>query len=231
MTLVGRASCNICKGRIIEAISWSVSLLDGAGFKQGGSDQSANFALFVVLSNGHAVYGLVCKQLYKESTMTNRRLPTLVGLVVVLLLIATTVVFAASRNFRTHLNGSFEVPVRDTRAQGQAIFQLNQDGTALEYKLNVANIENVLQAHIHMGPPTGTGGIVAWLYPSGPPAQLIPGRFNGTLGEGTITADNLVGDLAGQPLDALIEQMEAGNAYVNVHTTQFPPGEIRGNLP
>jgi hypothetical protein len=152
---------------------------------------------------------------------------------VVLLLIATTAVFAATRNFRTHLKGSFEVPVRDTRAQGQAIFKLNEDGTALEYKLNVANIENVTQAHIHMGPPTGTGGIVAWLYPSEPPLQprLIEGRFNGTLGEGIITADNLVGALAGQPLSALIEQMEAGNAYVNVHTSQFPPGEIRGNLP
>jgi outer membrane receptor for monomeric catechols len=59
---------------------------------------------------------------------------------------------------------------------------------------------------------------------------LIPGRFNGVLAEGTITADNLVGTLAGQSLGVLIEMIKAGNAYVNVHTSQFPPGEIRGQI-
>jgi hypothetical protein len=71
---------------------------------------------------------------------------------------------------------------------------------------------------------------VAWLYPSGPPAQLIPGRSNGVLAEGVITADNLVNALAGQPLEALLEAIRAGNAYVNVHTSQFPPGEVRGQI-
>ncbi|MGH2603614.1 MAG: CHRD domain-containing protein [Dehalococcoidia bacterium] len=39
-----------------------------------------------------------------------------------------------------------------------------------------------------------------------------------------------MGSLAGQPLSALIAQIQSGNAYVNVHTTQFPGGEIRGQL-
>lgn len=47
--------------------------------------------------------------------------------------------------FRTHLSGDEEVPARPTRAQGQAIFTLNDDGT-LGYRLIVANIENVTQA-------------------------------------------------------------------------------------
>lgn len=147
------------------------------------------------------------------------------------LVVATTAALAATRNFRTHLAGEFEVPVRDTQAQGQAIFQLNKDGNELHYKLIVANIENVLQAHIHMAPAGQNGMIVAWLYPSAPPAQLIPGRFQGVLGEGIITEANLVGPLAGHPFSELIDAIESGNAYVNVHTTQFPPGEIRGNLP
>jgi len=50
------------------------------------------------------------------------------------------------------------------------------------------------------------------------------------LAEGTITASDLVGPLAGQPLSALIEAMRAGNTYVNVHTVQFPAGEIAGQI-
>ena len=54
-------------------------------------------------------------------------------------------------NFSVHATGAFEVPVRDTGAQGQATFKLSKDGDSLSYKLNVANIENVIMAHIHQG--------------------------------------------------------------------------------
>jgi hypothetical protein len=136
----------------------------------------------------------------------------------------------APHNLRTHLSGAEEVPVRDTDAQGQAIFQVNGDGTAISYKLIVANIENVTQAHIHLAPAGSNGGIVAWLYPAAPPSQLIPGRSQGILGEGEITAASLVGSLLGRPLGDLLDAMQNGGAYVNVHTSQFPPGEIRGQI-
>lgn len=136
----------------------------------------------------------------------------------------------APHNLRTHLSGDEEVPARDTDAQGQAIFQVNGDGTAISYKLIVANIENVTQAHIHLAPAGSTGGIVAWLYPAAPPSQLIPGRSQGILGEGEITAGSLVGALSGHPLSDLLDAMQNGGAYVNVHTSQFMPGEIRGQI-
>jgi hypothetical protein len=137
---------------------------------------------------------------------------------------------ADSRSFAAHMAGRNEVPAADTLAQGQAHFKLNQDGTAIEYKLIAANIQNITQAHIHLAPDGVNGPVVAWLYPSAPPAQLIPGRFNGVLAEGVITADSLVGLLAGQPLQALLDAMNSGNAYVNGHTSQFPGGEIRGQI-
>jgi hypothetical protein len=216
--------------------------LKGGGRWAAHGDQSGQAALHVVLGSPTTHILLLAPNFIKESTMTKGRLPTLAGLVVVLLLIATTVVFAATRNFRTHLNASFEVPANGSHAQGQAIFKLSKDGNALEYKLNVANIQNVTQAHIHTAAPGVNGPIVAWLYPSAPPQQQIPGRFDGTLAEGTITAANLVGPLAGGSLSDLIALMENGAAYVNVHTNDlmdppntgpgdFPGGEIRGNLP
>ena len=146
-------------------------------------------------------------------------------------------------NWSEHLSGDFEVPIRDTQGQGQAIFHLSSDGTSLEYKLIASNIENVFMAHIHRGAPTENGPIVVWLAPSTAPVAGPPGggRTDGVLAEGTITAANLVGPLAGQPLSALVELMNSGRAYANVHTSDgdatpnegpgdFPGGEIRGNL-
>lgn len=133
-------------------------------------------------------------------------------------------------NFSAHLSGDQEVPPADTKATGQAIFKLSKDGSTLKYKIIVANIRNVTMAHIHMAPAGENGGVVAWLYPSGPPPRLIPGRSSGILVQGTITADDLVGGLAGADLEALVAEMAAGGTYVNVHTSQFPGGEIRGQI-
>lgn len=132
------------------------------------------------------------------------------------------------RNFRTHLKGENEVPAVETNAQGQAIFKV--EGTSIHYKLIVANIEDVRMAHIHNAPAGENGGVVVWLYPSAPPPQLIEGRFQGILAEGTITADDLVGSLEGESLDRLLDEMKAGNTYVNVHTVEHGGGEIRGQI-
>ncbi len=129
-------------------------------------------------------------------------------------------------NFRAHLSGDQEVHEVVSNATGQAIFQLSKDGTELSYKLIVANIDNVRMAHIHVAATGVNGPIRVWLYPSAPPMMVIPGTTNGILAEGVITAANL----AGQPLSALIELMQEGNTYVNVHTDAYPPGEIRGQI-
>lgn len=166
---------------------------------------------------------------------------------VVLSLAATATVLADSVKYRTKLSGDEEVPpvgvVIDTRAKGKADFKLSKDGTELRYKLNVSKIDNVFMAHIHMAPMGVNGPIVVWLFPSTTPTPgpQGAGRFDGKIAEGTITAADLVGPLAGQPLSALLDAIEAGNAYVNVHTNDgvaptntgpgdFPGGEIRGQL-
>jgi hypothetical protein len=150
-------------------------------------------------------------------------------------------------NFGTPLSSDEEVMpagvVNDSTARGSAVFQLNADGTELEYQLMVANIENAFMAHIHRAAKGVNGGIVVWLYPSTAttPGPVAGGRLDGVIAKGTITAANLVGSLAGQPLSALINELKAGNAYVNVHTNDgvtptntgpgdFPGGEIRGQI-
>jgi hypothetical protein len=158
--------------------------------------------------------------------MRRRTLAAILVILVLSLAVGGALAAAGPRNYRAHVASPEGT---ETRGQGQAIFRFSADGTELTYKLNVANIENVTQAHIHLAPAVGANGpVVLWLYPSGAPAVLIPGRSNGTLGEGTVTAANLVGLLAGMSLDDLKAKMDAGLTYVNVHTTANPAGEIRG---
>jgi hypothetical protein len=157
----------------------------------------------------------------KEGAM--RRLFALI--LISLFMVAGTAV-AGNRNFRAHLSGDEEVPPVDTQGQGQVIFQLNRDGTELSYKLIVANIEDVTQAHIHLAPAGQNGPVVAFLF-----GFVFGGvTTNGILAEGTLIADDLIGPLSGGGLADLINAMRAGNTYVNVHTIAHPPGESRGQI-
>jgi len=150
-------------------------------------------------------------------------------------------------NFGTPLSPGEEVMptgvVNTSNARGNAIFHLNAAGTELSYKLIVANIDNAFMAHIHRGPAGTNAPIVVWLFPSTAVAQgpLGAGRLDGVIAEGTITAANFIGPLAGQQMSALIAAITSGNAYVNVHTNDgvsptntgpgdFPGGEVRGQV-
>src|SRR5215218_6661476 len=112
---------------------------------------------------------------------------------------AAIAVAGFNQNFGAHLRGRTEVPVRDTQAQGQALFKLSDDGLSMDYKLIVANIDNAFMAHIHIGPATGTGPIAVWLYPGTTPGVTAPlgqGRLDGVIAEGVFTAANFTGPLA-----------------------------------
>lgn len=132
-----------------------------------------------------------------------------------------------AKNFNApSLHGSNEVPPNDSKGAGTAWFKLSEDGLSLDYKLIVANIDNVTQSHIHLGQPGANGGVVVFLF------GFVAGGVtqNGVLAEGTITAADLINALAGEPLSTLIEHMRSGNAYVNVHTVAIPGGEIRDQI-
>jgi hypothetical protein len=149
-------------------------------------------------------------------------------LVIILAVGASSAFASPKRVFVAPLSGAEEVALEEveTKARGHAFFQVNQDGTELSYRLIVANIENVTMAHIHLAPAGVNGPAVAFLFG---PAQ-INGRFSGVLAEGTITAADLIGPLAGDSLSDLMHEIRDGNAYVNVHTAQYPAGEIRGQI-
>jgi hypothetical protein len=144
------------------------------------------------------------------------------------------------KNYRAHLSGSEVVPPLPvtTHAEGEAILQLSPDGLELSFRAIASNITNVTGVHIHLGALGLRGPLVVFLLG---PSPAGGGRIDGVLGTGAIKAANLIGPLAGHPLSELMAEIAAGNAYVDVPTSDgvFPPntglgdfmgGEIRGQL-
>jgi hypothetical protein len=138
-----------------------------------------------------------------------------------------------------------------TSATGEAFFWLAPNGTALNYVLTVSNINNSFMAHIHVSPSedilvwlspnpnTGVGGEASCLAvlkggPVSACSTLVSGSFSGVLARGTITS----ADLSGATCDGcdnvtfsqLMSDINAGTAFVNVHTSQNPGGEIQGTI-
>jgi len=163
----------------------------------------------------------------------------LVTLLAVTALVISSVAYAspAAQDFGTQLSGAQEVPKRATPATGSAIFQLNEDGTALSYTLKVANISNVFAAHIHCAAKgvNGPVGVTLFMGPVG------AGPVSGVLATGTITAPDPGNACGWTDLAAVVAAINSGNTYVNVHTNDgvaptntgpgdFPGGEIRGQI-
>ena len=143
--------------------------------------------------------------------------------------VCTAVAVAATAQagrFVAQLSGDNDVPAADTLSRGQALFELSSDGSALHYKLIVANIESVTQSHIHLAPAGQNGPVTAFLFGFVPEGATV----NGILAQGMVTDSDLVGPLAGQTIADLVAELEAGNAYVNVHTQALASGEIRGQI-
>jgi len=139
---------------------------------------------------------------------------------------APKAVMSENPNYVTALSGDEEVPPRDTKANGVAIFHLLDDGESMSYKLIASNIDNVVAGHIHSNTIGINGPVVVTLVTPSACTTLN----NGIRCEGTFDASDFSGPLAGQPFSALLTLMNEERAYVNVHTTQYPGGEIRGQI-
>lgn len=146
------------------------------------------------------------------------------------------------RRLKAELSSFNEVPqTLSTPASGSFRGELNKDETEITYRLDFANLTGtVTQAHIHLGDRHVAGGVSVWLCgtmtnpgPAGTPV-CGPGGEDEAEAEGTLTAANVVGP-AGQGIAAnefaeLVKAIRAGVTYVNVHSSTFGPGEIRGQI-
>lgn len=119
------------------------------------------------------------------------------------------------------LLSSSEVPPNSTAGTGFTTFVDN--GTQIDWTMSLTNMSAVFASHIHGPAPVGTNAnvIINLFLPNG-----TSGTLNGVVASGTITAANN----ASVSLDSLRTLFNNGNAYVNVHTTPFQAGAIRGQV-
>jgi hypothetical protein len=123
--------------------------------------------------------------------------------------------------FDAALSPANEVPARTSDASGVA--RMTFDGTTVTFIVLASNLNNYTQGHIHSGAAGVNGSVRVFLLPLQAPASIT----QGVLAEGSFTAADMVG---GFDFNTLVEEMRAGTAYVNFHTTLYPGGEIRGQV-
>jgi CHRD domain len=121
------------------------------------------------------------------------------------------------------LTGDQQVPPVETRGAGAAAFEVARDRSGIKFQVAARNLSgDVLEAHIHLGGPGVNGPVVVGLFEGSASGKEF-------FTSGTFTPADQTGPLAGEPdFDRLLAAMSRGGAYVNVHTTTFPDGEVRG---
>ena len=129
----------------------------------------------------------------------------------------------SEQKFTAKLSGKEEVPPNESPSTGLAWVKITDD--ELGYEVNVTDMDKVNAAHIHLAEAGKNGPVILTLFQGGPTEQV-----NGTVGEANVTASNLDGPMKGKAITDLVTAMKNGTTYVNVHTTDFPNGEIRGQL-
>lgn len=118
----------------------------------------------------------------------------------------------------------------DRTAIGNADF--DPGFTRVQVHVRVSDPSNIVAAHFHCGKPGENGPVVFGLFSPGPLA-LEGNTIRGTLTNADANpAANCV-PLIGRPVNniaALALAMDEGLVYLNIHTSAFPAGEIRGQM-
>jgi hypothetical protein len=149
----------------------------------------------------------------------------------------------AGEDFSARLVGFNETPLAIlSDATGTLHLDLNDKAKTITYTLTYTGpfTSDVQQAHIHFGKVHVSGGIIVWLCqtaakpsPVATTPQCKTPSPSATV-TGTIMASDVL-PLSGQNVtakdfDAIEDALNSNTAYTNIHTLNFPSGEIRGQI-
>lgn len=128
---------------------------------------------------------------------------------------------AMARTFNVPLSGAEETPPNASIYTGSATVVVNAARSQIMVMMT-HNVPSTTMAHIHVGPPGVAGSIIFNLS-----TTTVPSPLNVTL-----TAS----DLQPRPnegvatFDDAVTKLLAGQTYINIHSTLYPNGEIRGQI-
>jgi hypothetical protein len=155
-------------------------------------------------------------------------------------------------HFSADLVGEAEVTPIFSESYGTALVDGNDIN--LKYQINVTSLDKVTGAFLYKGDSTENGQVLVSLLNLTKPSGVIDGKLvEGTINSSSILAplanltsnltstmssSNLTGNLTSNAssavpankLLALIDLMNQNMTYVNIHTSKFPDGELRGQL-
>ena len=114
---------------------------------------------------------------------------------------------------------------------------LNRSARTITFNLTYSGLSApVTQSHIHFGKEHVAGGVMVFFCSNltNPPPGTQACPPNGGSVTGTITAGNVVGPTAQGitpgNFDAVVAALVSNSVYGNVHTINFPAGEVRGQV-
>jgi hypothetical protein len=147
---------------------------------------------------------------------------------------------AHERIYDVVLNGPSEAPSNASPGHGTAVITFDLDLVTMRVQATFADLVGITTAsHIHCCTTlagTGTAGVATQTpFFAGFPIGVTSGTYDhtfdltvpGSYNAAFITAKG--GTVSGA-LNALLAGIDAGDAYLNIHTKSFPGGEIRGFL-
>jgi hypothetical protein len=142
--------------------------------------------------------------------------------------LATVALGQQAVEFGADLTGAQEVPPVTTNATGAVKVTANAARTELAFELEVRNGTRMLAAagaHLHCAAQGENGPVVLFL------AGEFSGGLNGSFEvKGVLTQANIANNACGATIADVVQAIQQGRVYANVHSTANPGGEIRGQL-
>ncbi len=139
-------------------------------------------------------------------------------------------VLAANTGIRFYakLAGNSELPPVNSTASGIVSFYVN--GDAIFYKIRASGINSVGAALLHDAEAGSKGEAVATLVTSNNSNTDSQEILKEGIISSAITSTDLTGPLEGKSIGDLVSLMQSGRIYVNVNSSDYPDGEIRGQV-